>query len=103
MFLFRLMNFIIGYLSITVRGEAPEKFINMAVARGIFLWDITRLGEHTVRAKVRLSAVRPLRHIARRTRCRFHITRRAGLPFLWMRLARRKALVLGAVLFILGL
>ncbi|RKO66236.1 sporulation protein YqfD [Desulfofundulus salinus] len=103
MFLFRLMNFIIGYVTITIRGEVPEKFINMAAARGIFLWDITRLGEQTMRANVRLNAVRPLRHIARRTRCRFHITWRVGLPFLWMRLARRKALAFGAVLFVLGL
>jgi similar to stage IV sporulation protein len=103
MCLFRLMNFIIGYITITIRGEAPEKFINMAAARGIFLWDIARPGEQTMRANVRLNAVRPLRHIARRTRCRFHITRRVGLPFLWMRLARRKALAFGAVLFVLGL
>ncbi|MDK2888138.1 MAG: hypothetical protein PWP72_1016 [Thermoanaerobacter sp.] len=103
MLLFRLMNFIIGYVTITVRGEAPEKFINMATARGFFLWDIARSGEQTMRANVRLNAVRPLRHIARRTRCRFHITRRVGLPFLWMRLARRKALACGAILFVLGL
>ncbi len=103
MFLFRLMNFIIGYVTITVRGEAPEKFINMAATRGIFLWDIARRGEQSMRVNVRLSAVRPLRHIARRTRCGFRITRRTGLPFLWMRLARRKALAFGAVLFVLGL
>ncbi|WP_027717889.1 sporulation protein YqfD [Desulfovirgula thermocuniculi] len=103
MFLFRLANFLVGYVTLALRGEAPEKLINMATARGIFLWDIYRTGSQEVRVKVRLSAVWPFLHLARLARCRFHVVGRAGLPFLWLRLVRRKGLLLGGVLFVTGL
>jgi similar to stage IV sporulation protein len=86
MFLFKLMSFLLGYVTILVTGDAPEKFINMAASRGISLWDVARSGEGGIRLKVRLSAVKPLRHMARRTRCRFRICRREGLPFYFARL-----------------
>ncbi|HHW43428.1 MAG TPA: sporulation protein YqfD [Desulfotomaculum sp.] len=103
MFLFKLMNFLTGYVTIIVMGESPEKLINMAATRGIFLWDITRLGERALRARVRPGAVWPLRHMARRTGCRFRIQQRSGLPFLWMRLTRRRVLAAGALFFVAGL
>ena len=82
MFLFKLMSFLLGYVTILVTGDAPEKFINMAASRGISLWDVARSGEGGIRLKVRLSAVKPLRHMARRTRCRFRICRREGPLFI---------------------
>lgn len=101
MLLFKLMSYLLGYVVILVTGEAPEKFVNMAASRGIYLWDIARVGDGAILLKVRLSAVKSLRHIARRTRCRFRIRRRRGLPFHFARLRLRKALALGAV-FSLG-
>ncbi|WP_078060383.1 sporulation protein YqfD [Desulfotomaculum copahuensis] len=103
MFLFKLLSYLVGYVSIAIRGEHPEKFINMAAIRGICLWDIRRLGENCVQVNVRLSAVHPLRHIARQTGCRFRTTKRRGMPFLWMRVRRRRAMLPGALLFVLGL
>lgn len=103
MFLFRLANFLVGYVTLALLGEAPEKLINMALARGIFLWDIYRTGAREVRVKVRLSTVWPFLHLARLTRCRFHVVGRAGLPFLWRRLYRRKGLLWGGVVFTAGL
>ncbi|TEB07217.1 putative stage IV sporulation protein YqfD [Pelotomaculum schinkii] len=101
MLLFRLMSALLGYVVILVTGKATERFVNMAASRGIYLWDITRVREGAVLLKVRLGAVKALRHIARRTKCRFHFERRVGFPFLYKRLLRRKALALG-VLFFLG-
>ncbi|MDD4238115.1 MAG: sporulation protein YqfD [Desulfotomaculaceae bacterium] len=100
MLLFRLMSALLGYVVIMVTGEAPERFVNMAASRGIYLWDITRVSEGAVLMKVRLGTVKSLRHIARRTKCRFHFERRVGLPFLYKRLLRRKALALGVLFFL---
>lgn len=101
--LFKVMSYLAGYVVILVTGEAPEKFVNMAAARGIYLWDITRTGDGALLMKVRLGTVKPLRHVARRTRCRFRVIRRRGLPFYVNRLRRRKFLALGAVFFIITL
>lgn len=99
MYFFKLKSYLVGYVVILVTGEMPEKFVNMAAGRGIYLWDITRIGDGAVIMKVSLSAVKPLRHIARRTGCRFHIRGRRGFPFYLARLRRRKSLVLGVVFF----
>ncbi|MFZ5645443.1 MAG: sporulation protein YqfD [Bacillota bacterium] len=103
MFLFRLLSFILGYVNILVKGENLEKFLNMAASRGIFLWDIKRVGDNEIFVKTRLSAVKPLRHIGRNTRSLFRFKGREGLPFIVNRIRKRKSLIIGAVLFLLGL
>ena len=103
MYVFKILSYLIGYVSVVVRGDSLEKFINMAVSRGIYLWDITRLEGDKVRVKMRLSAVNPLRHIARQTGSKFYFQDREGLPFLVARLRRRKMLVAGAVIFVISL
>lgn len=103
MFLTRLMSYIIGYVTVLVRGGDIEKFINLAVSRGIHMWDISWVADDEILVKVRLSAVRPLRHIGRRARCRFYFQEREGLPFVISRLRRRKALVAGALLFAISI
>jgi len=100
LFLFKLTSFLIGYVVIDVRGDAPEKFINMAASRGLYLWNITRLGDGALRLRTRIDSVRPLRHIARRTRCRFQIKTRRGLPFWLARLRHRKFLAAGFIVFV---
>ena len=34
MLLFKLISFLLGYVTILVTGDAPEKLINMAASRG---------------------------------------------------------------------
>ena len=103
MFAFRLFSFLAGCVTLLVRSEHPEKFINLAASRGIFLWDLRVLADGRLAVRVRLSAVKPLRHVARKTGSSFRIGRREGLPFLLARLKRRRALAGGLLLFFLGL
>lgn len=103
MVLLRLFSFLMGHVSLIVRGEFLEKFVNMAASRGIFLWDITRVSEDKVRVKVRISDVRPLRHIARATQSGFSVIERRGFPFVLNRLKRRKLLVIGGLGFLVTL
>jgi len=100
MLFFKLISYFIGYVVIIVTGKAPEKFVNMAASRGIYLWDISRTGDNAILLKVRLQAVKPLRHIARRTGCRYSIKSRRGFPFVIARIRRRKALAIGFVFFL---
>lgn len=94
-------SYLTGYLNIEVTGDDLEAFINMAISRGIFLWEICRVNERTMLARVRISGFFGLRHISRRTRCRMRIKSRRGLPFLMVRLRKRKMLVLGSFLFLM--
>lgn len=93
-------SYLTGYLSIEVEGERLEPFVNMAMTRGIMLWDLKRESATRLSAMVRISGFYGLRHIARRNRCRLRIKRRQGFPFFAARLRKRKMLVLGSLFFI---
>lgn len=103
MFLFRLMSYLFGHVLLIVQGKSLEKFINMAASRGIYLWDITRLGPDKILVRARVSGVKPLRHVARGTGNIFKIRSREGIPFILARVQRRKMMVVGATSFIIVL
>lgn len=103
MFLFRLLSFLTGFVTIEVIGHNMEKYLNKAVSRGMLLWNIRRLDESRLQFQTRLSAVHPLRHLARQHGCRLHFGARGGWPFIWSRLRRRKVLLVGMAVFFLGL
>ena len=93
--------YMLGFLVLMVRGEHPERFINMAVMRGVVLWDVSWVSPETLLVKVGAPSFRPLRHIARHTKVRVRIRVKRGLPFILQRLRRRWMLVGGAITFCL--
>ncbi|AGL00853.1 sporulation protein YqfD [Desulfoscipio gibsoniae] len=99
----KILNYLDGYVTITLPEECLEKFVNMATTRGIYLWGITNAAGNQVALNARLRDVQPLRHVARMTRCRFHIINRSGLPFFIGKLRRRRALLGGALCFVIAL
>ena len=92
-----------GYLVIRLCGPYPERVINMAMSRGIGIWDIIQEKEGCLLFKIRLGGFKALRFLVRRTGCRMRIVRKRGLPFIIRRAGKRKVLVLGAVFFCLVL
>jgi similar to stage IV sporulation protein len=100
MTLFKIISLLTGYVTVIVHGSSPERLINMASTRGIWLWNIKWVSRESIMASIRLSGIRPLRHIARETGCRFSIEDRFGLPFFLSKMRRRKTMVAGAVLFL---
>lgn len=96
-----LWAYVLGYLVLTVQGEWPERFINLALTRGIPFWDIVQVNDQLLLVKVYARDFRVLRYVARRARCRLRIQAKRGLPFLFWRLRGRQMLVGGAVVFCL--
>lgn len=103
MFLLKLWSYVMGYISVTVEGSSLEKFINLATSRGIYLWDISRVGQNRFVAKVRLNGFRGLRHVGKRVDCRVKINQKSGAPFLISRVKRRRMLLAGALLFLIAI
>ncbi|MGI6224632.1 MAG: sporulation protein YqfD [Peptococcales bacterium] len=99
----RWYSYLVGYLIIIIEGQFPEKVINMALTRGIFLWDIKQIGENRISMKIRLYAFRPLARISRACSCRIKVYDRRGLPFQIKLIKRRKTLALGSLLFFLSI
>jgi len=88
-----------GYLTLTVRGEHVEAFINSVVDEGIPVWDVIPTGAQSAEFKLLLKDFKGLRPFLKRTGCRTRIKERSGYPFKLRRLWKRKAFVLGMVLF----
>ena len=100
---FKFWSYILGYLIIRVEGAALEKFVNLVISRGIYLWDISLQGEEKMLLNVRVNSFKALRHIAKRSGCRIRIEQKRGLPFMLAYFKQRKMLVAGALTFLIAL
>jgi similar to stage IV sporulation protein len=94
----RFANYLYGTVRIKISGAVPERFINLCLARGIFLWGIAKQDD-AVFASLRLPDFFRIRPLARRSRSRVEVAGHAGFPFAVKRVTRRKMLVAGAALF----
>ena len=92
-----------GYVEISLWGTNPERVLNMALSRGISIWDIRLAGDKHYQLKVSLGGYKALRLLVRSSSCKVKIIGKKGLPFFLMRAKRRKVLVLGTFFFCLAL
>lgn len=92
----RLVAFLVGCLRIEVRGGRMERFLNVALEDGLSLWEVQRTPDR-MRLTLTIQDFRRLRRAVRASRCRVHILRRSGCPFVAARLRARPALVAGAM------
>jgi len=97
----RVWNFLKGYVIIRVEGLNLERFINLSVARGIYLWDIEKVHYSVIQAKVGISGYKLFRRFMKRVNCRVYIVEKRGFPFLLHRIMRRKALLAGGIVALL--
>ncbi|ADL07680.1 sporulation protein YqfD [Thermosediminibacter oceani] len=100
MLLIKLWNCLRGYVIIKIVGPYGERLINQAALHGLYLWDIKRIDEDVLLAKISVHGFFELRPLARKTRCRIYVLQRCGLFFSLYRLKRRKALIGGVLFFI---
>lgn len=100
MLLRRVWFYIRGYVIILVRGSFLEKFVNLAVAEGIQLWDVKRAGPDILTCKAGIAGFKRLRVPLRKSQCRARIKRRVGLAFTVHRVLRRPVLLAGMIVFL---
>ncbi len=90
----QVIRFMKGYLAIKVSGFSPERFMNLCSNHDIFLWDIENHGEYYT-MKISLKGFYQIKGITRKTGTRVVITKRYGLPFLSLRMWRRRIFLFG--------
>ncbi len=102
MLIWRLWNYIIGYVIINVEGYFLEKFINICTHRNIRLWNVKWQKNNRVTMKLSISDFKLIRPVVKKTRCRVHIIKRKGIPFILNRYKSRKAFVIGSGICIIA-
>lgn len=90
----QVIRYLKGYLAIKVFGFSPERFMNLCGHHNIFLWDIENHGDYYT-MKISLKGFYRLKGITRKTGTRVVITKRYGLPFLSVRMWKRRIFLLG--------
>ena len=104
----KLWNFLNGYVIIKVTGFSVERFINLAIHRGVVFLDIKRnAGDDDVPEFIEMQvSVRDffrLKAAMKKTKCRIKIVKRVGAPFFMRRYRKRKLLAVGTLFFIAAL
>lgn len=95
-----LWNYLRGYVIIEVSGFSVERFINLAIHKGIYLWGINR-NVNGIILKVGIKGFKMLKPCVRKTKCHIKIVKKIGLPFLLHKYRKRKILATGFLFFIL--
>lgn len=91
-----------GMVTVKLKGKNLEKVVNMAMARGIFLWNIKKIDEG-ISFRVRQSGFTALQAISAEAGFELEATRRQGLPFFKQVLKRRMGFIAGAFFFVAAL
>ncbi|MEY8516070.1 sporulation protein YqfD [Lachnospiraceae bacterium 29-84] len=91
------LKYLQGYVKIRLTGYAPERFLNLCSNHGILIWNMEYV-EDQYEFCISLKGLRSLRPILRKTRTRFVILERVGLPFLLSRYQKRKLFFAGILL-----
>lgn len=97
MVLASLWNGMRGSVRFSVRGEHPERLLNLAARAGIEL-NRVKHEKSGLETEVAPRQYKKLRPLARRCQVRTRVTKRRGLPFFWLRLRKRPGLAAGAAL-----
>ncbi len=97
----RLWRYLCGYVVVKVKGSRLEGFLNRTA--GIGVWDVERLTDGMLIARMPAAKFRRTRHLSRRQGWQVYVVDRIGLPFVIARLVQRKALAVGAIAAVLAL
>ena len=79
-----------GIMKVRLQGARPEKIVNMALARGIFLWDVKKEKDFMT-FRIRSSGYEALKSLADENAYDMEVLDRRGLPFMKSAIKRRMA------------
>lgn len=103
MIIIRIWNYLRGYAIIIVEGLKIERFINMAISNGIYIWNIKKISYTSISANIGLQNFNKMREIVKKTDSSISIKGKKGLPFVIKNIKRHKlftAAILGLVVFL---
>lgn len=91
-----------GVIGVKISGEKQEKVINMALSRGIYIWDIKKEYDSII-LKVKASGYEALKGICDEHGYAIETTDKKGFPFFKGVFKRRLGFMSGALIFVAAL
>jgi similar to stage IV sporulation protein len=93
------MTLFAGHVKIRLSGRGTERFVNECVRRGIYVWNVKKVGSETITCHVLLKDIHKLRAVYRKNECDVKFIGRYGLPFFRKKLLKNGGFLLGFVAF----
>ncbi|MGJ9457004.1 sporulation protein YqfD [Oceanobacillus sp. CF4.6] len=90
-----------GYVTILVKGTAPELFFQKCASEGVPVWNVKKRDKESCEGDISLSDIKQMKQIRRKTIYKVTFTRRNGYPFIVNRFLKKKPLVFGLLISIL--
>ena len=94
-----LFKFFKGYVIIKITGDFPERFLNLAVNRNIYIWDVRRAGNNVYTMKMSAKAFLELKKVAYISNCRVSVIAKKGFIFRLKSIKNLKAILTGILIF----
>lgn len=91
------LKFLQGYVKIKLSGYAPERFLNLCSNHNILIWNLEYVEDNYVFC-ISVQGLKRLKPILKKTRTKFVILERTGLPFVMRRYRKRKLFFAGIAL-----
>lgn len=84
------VKIILGYVKIEVEGYYIERFINICMAKKIFLWNVKREKSTIMYGNIGIDDFKRLTEVAKKTKCKVKIKEKKGVPFFLHKYKKRK-------------
>ncbi|RLL48045.1 sporulation protein YqfD [Oceanobacillus piezotolerans] len=91
-------TFITGYVTILIRGHYPELFFQKCTNHGITVWNIKKINNEACEGNMKLSDVKEVRKLIRKTHYKLSFIQKKGYPFHYKRFIRKKPLLFGLII-----
>lgn len=105
MFIKIALNYLLGYLRISIEGYYIERFLNICKNNKLTIWNLKRNKDIKLELNVGIKEFKEICKIAKKTRCKVKIKTKKGLPFFVHKYKKRKffVILLIVVLLLIGL
>ena len=99
MFIINLYRFLFGYVDILVKGDFPERILNLSSTNGVRVWDISQNSEE-IKLSMYAKDFLNIGKIRGKTRLKFKILSKHGLPFVLKKYKFRVGFLIGIIVFL---
>lgn len=97
----KFVEYVHGYVRISIEGYYISQFINICNNKKINLWNIKKDNEIKIFASVEIKDFKKLKYICKKTKCKIKIENKKGMPFILKKYKKRKIFFSFLILLIL--
>ena len=93
----KISDFIKGYVVIEVKGNFCERFLNLAVNKGIKIKNVNKVNSEKVYMCISVKDFLKIKSVAKMSSCKVSVRKKAGLTIKSNKYKKRNALIIGVI------